>query len=126
MKNPFQLDTKAPLVFIKGQRKGYLQIATSEIITKYKNLPDYLLLAAKDWVTSLEGLGAKKVYWISLSEVVEHLHIHLYPRWSDTESKGIQLFEERNNSDLKQPNWTTEEEKKLYEWVSKWKAEQAY
>ena len=83
------------LVAIKGMRKGYVQLATCDVIETYEQLPLALLEAAKAWAVILEKHGAKRVYWMTLSEVVTHLHIHLYPRWADDALKGIPLFEER-------------------------------
>lgn len=104
--NPFLTNTDKALVAIKGERAGYIQIAASSEVTLYQDLPEEILIAAKNWAVELEKMGAKKVYWITLSEVVTHLHIHLYPRWTDNEAKGLPLFEKRNTAP--QPAWTTE------------------
>lgn len=106
MKSPFAIETDKPFVTIKGKRNGYIQLATSKLLTTYSELPNELLLAAKAWAQILETHGAKRVYWITLSEVVDHLHIHLYPRWSDTEPKGLDLFNLREAGP--QPEWTDE------------------
>jgi len=102
--NPFLTDTDRPLVAIRGLRGGYVQLASAQEITNYRALPQALFVAAQDWAARLEGLGARRVYWIPLSEVVRHLHIHLYPRWTDEEPQGLAVFEQRHASP--QPPWT--------------------
>lgn len=113
--NPFLTQTTKPFVVIKGARAGYIQLATSEEIIHYNQLPNELFQAAKTWAALLENQGAKRVYWLTLSEVVTHLHIHLYPRWSDDEPKGIPLFEDRNAPN--QPEWPTELKAELNKWA---------
>lgn len=112
---PFFSTTQSLLVAIKGARNGYVQLAPSAQITRYGDLPNELLLAAKDWAARLETLGAKRVYWITLSEAVTHLHIHLYPRWTDDEVKGVALFEDRCKPN--QPEWTPSVEDAFSQWA---------
>jgi diadenosine tetraphosphate (Ap4A) HIT family hydrolase len=118
VENPFANKTSKPFVAIKGCRAGYLQIAESREVTSYGELSLELLAASKNWANILQECGAKRVYWITLSEVVQHLHIHLYPRWSDEESKGIDLFQERNNPE--QPVWNDQLNKALQDWSNKY------
>ena len=115
MDNPFLSNTSQPLVALCGPRKGYLQIAPSQEITQYQDLPKSLFEAAQHWAIALEQLGAKRIYWITLSEAVPHLHIHLYPRWSEDEPKGLVLFEQRNT--MPQPLWTDPVEQALVTWA---------
>jgi diadenosine tetraphosphate (Ap4A) HIT family hydrolase len=95
MDSPFAIETDKPYVAIKGKRGGYIQLATAKPVTNWADMPDELLQLAKQWCATLQAHGAKKVYWIVLAEQVEHLHIHLYPRWSDDEPRGLELFEQR-------------------------------
>lgn len=113
--NPFLVETDKPFVAILGKRRGYVQITTRHEVTDYQHLPDGLLQAAKDWAIHLEALGAKKVYWMILSEVVTHLHVHLYPRWGDDEVKGPELFNQRNTDP--QPEWRDEDLIALKKWA---------
>jgi len=117
MQSPFVRSTEKKLVAIKGLRAGYLQIATPKEITHYAELPVELFDVARQWAAMLEEFGAKRIYWITLSEQVQHLHIHLYPRWNDEEAKGLDLFQQRDN--LQQPPWSTELEEILRLWVEK-------
>jgi len=113
--SPFLVETKKPLVAIRGERGGYVQLAPSREITNYADLPEGLFFAARAWAVELEKLGAKRVYWITLSEVVRHLHVHLYPRWSDDEARGIALFEQRESEP--QPEWTDALRKACHAWA---------
>lgn len=114
MSNPFLIDTDRLLVALCSLRGGYVQLAPAREVTRYRELPEELFLAARDWAARLEELGARRVYWITLSEVVRHLHIHLYPRWSDDEPKGLALFEQREA--LPQPAWSRETLAELKAW----------
>lgn len=114
MNHPFLIETTCPLVALAGARNGYIQLAPQvsglqEVVTGYQALSDdlaqHLFPAAHAWARILELHGAEKVYWITLAEVVTHLHIHLYPRWVEDTLKGIPLFEQREQPEL-QPMWT--------------------
>ncbi len=115
MQNPFLVETQQPLVGITGQRCGYIQLAPATETTHYGFLPQELFQAATDWAAILEAMGAKRVYWIMLSEVVSHLHLHLYPRWEETETKGLALFEQRDQPGQKK--WTNEAIFALNRWA---------
>ena len=112
------LTSDASLIALCGPRNGYLQLAPALCITTYAALPDAMVLAAKDWAVRLEALGARRVYWITLSEVVRRLHIHLYPRWSDEEPRGLALFEQREQPP--QPEWTAPVRAALADWRVCW------
>lgn len=117
--NPFQTQTDKPFVALTGKRCGYVQLAPAEETVHYNDLPDELFMAGKAWAGALENLGAKRVYWITLSEAVPHLHMHLYPRWLENEEKGLPLFEARNEPP--QPEWTDEAVHALHRWAAEWK-----
>lgn len=102
--NPFISQTHKPLVALKGERNGYIQLAPSQTIESFSGLPPELYMAAQAWAGILEAQGAPCVYWITLAEQVKHKHIHLYPRWPDDTDMGIALFEQRHSPS--QPVWT--------------------
>jgi hypothetical protein len=113
--SPFINQTSRSLIALCGKRDGYIQLATSQFIENYHELPASLHLAGLDWAKTLEALGAKRVYWFILSEQVRHLHIHLYPRWSDEEAdRGITLFEKRDT--FPQPEWSLSVTEALHDW----------
>jgi diadenosine tetraphosphate (Ap4A) HIT family hydrolase len=114
--NPFLYSTEAPLVALINGRNGYVQLAPSTEITQYAGLDEALFRAAKAWAEILESHGTERVYWITLSEVVRHLHIHLYPRWPEDTLKGLPLFEARNTGI--QPPWTGDLSKALATWAA--------
>lgn len=114
--NPFLMSgVQQPIVAILGKRKGYLMVAPAHDVQTYANLPDEVLLAAKAWALTLEQSGASRVYWIILSEVTRHLHIHVFPRWPEDSLTGVALFESRD-SDL-QPAWSASINHALKEWA---------
>jgi diadenosine tetraphosphate (Ap4A) HIT family hydrolase len=119
--NPFIHKTQLPLIALKGNRKGYLQLAPSEEITSFQQLSLQFFQAAQAWATHLEDLGAKRIYWITLSEVVPHLHIHLYPRWREDEPKGLALFEKRD--EMPQPLWPEDPFHEINQVLNRWARE---
>ena len=110
-----------PLVALKGQRNGYIMLAPSRETLHYADLDSDVLLAAKAWLTQLEQLGSPRAYWIVLSEVTPHLHIHLFPRWPQDTLSGLPLFESREN--LPQPQWTDEALSALKLWAAAYQVE---
>ncbi len=120
--NPFLAKpTDKPLVAICGKRNGYVMVAASHETLRYDDLPDDVLVAALAWAITLEGLGAEKVYWMTLSEVTPHLHIHLFPRWPEDTLKGIPLFESRDTSP--QPAWADTIRAALSQWAADYEIE---
>jgi diadenosine tetraphosphate (Ap4A) HIT family hydrolase len=115
--NPFDIETALPLVAIIGNRGGYIQLSPSHSVEGYIQLPLACLQAALAWATIVEAQPTiARCYWITLSEAVKQLHIHLYPRYGDeTEAVGIPLFEARNTQP--HPPWTAELKKALNQWA---------
>lgn len=107
--------TQSKFVVIKGRRCGYIQLASAEEIVNYSDLSPLLFLAAHEWMKALEKFGAKRVYFILLSEEVKHIHIHLYPRWEEQEAKGLDLFAQREQKN--QPIWSQEINSLLDKWA---------
>ncbi|MEB3288237.1 MAG: hypothetical protein VKJ04_12155 [Vampirovibrionales bacterium] len=122
-KSPFDVSCTEPFVALQGKRKGYIQLAPAKRITTYRQLPPRFFEAAQDWAACLEeSLASPRVYWITLSEEVPHLHVHLYPRWPQDEDKqdeqrGLPLFEARESSP--QPAWDALTKKALEEWAKR-------
>jgi hypothetical protein len=120
---PFNTSGQHSLVAMWGGRSGYLQVASAYSCTHYADLPAEVLLAARHWAATLQHLGAKRVYWVTLSEQVTHLHIHLYPRWCDDEpERGTALFDQRHH-ELAQPQaWPAPVLNALGAWARQWDA----
>lgn len=116
--NPFLIDTHLPLVAIQGQRAGYIQLASSKPSETYADLPETALIAAKDWAQKLETeFNSPRTYWITLSEAVRQLHIHLYPRWPEDTDKSLDLFNQRDTES--QPKWTPDLIEALQSWAER-------
>ena len=116
--NPFlAIAADRPMVALKGQRNGYIMLAPATEITTYADLPDELLETAKAWAAILEQSGSPRAYWITLSEVTRHLHIHLFPRWPEDTLSGVALFETRDKHP--QPVWTAEMDARLRVWAER-------
>lgn len=122
--NPLFLPTeeaaliKQPLVAKLGLRAGYVQLATTANQSRYSQWNELILKAALAWAQTLEAqpFNSPRVYWLTLSEEVRHLHIHLYPRWPEDNIKGLPLFEARN--ELAQPTWHTPLKQALSKWAN--------
>lgn len=106
------------MVAIKGKRNGYIMLAPAQEVTTYANLPDEIMLAAKDWAAWLEQAGSPRTYWAVWSEVTRHLHIHLFPRWPEDTLQGVALFETRDSEP--QPDWTPETLNQLTAWAERY------
>jgi diadenosine tetraphosphate (Ap4A) HIT family hydrolase len=117
--SPFAIETDLPFVALCGQRNGYIQLAPSQEQTRYLDVNPRLFLLAYHWCQELELLKAQKVYWLTLSEQVPHLHIHLYPRWFTHEPKGLVLFETREQAP--QPAWNQTTVNALKAWAEQFK-----
>jgi diadenosine tetraphosphate (Ap4A) HIT family hydrolase len=115
--NPFNIETNHSLIAIVGERGGYIQLSPSHQVEAYHQLPATCLEAALAWATLLEAQPTiARCYWITLSEAVKQLHIHLYPRYTDeVETVGINLFEARNSQP--QPPWETPLKVALSHWA---------
>jgi diadenosine tetraphosphate (Ap4A) HIT family hydrolase len=116
--SPFRVDTDKPVVGIPGKRQGYLMIASAREVFRYADIPDAVFSAARSWAVTVEELGAQRVYWIVLSEVTPHYHIHVFPRWPHDSGKGIPLFESRDSDP--QPAWEEPASACLERWAREW------
>lgn len=115
MHNPFlACSTDKNFIALKGLNKGYLQIAPAKFVNNFSDLNSNIFQIAHSWAQILEKLGAKKVYWITLSEALPHLHIHLFPRWEDQSIKGLDLFALREQCLW---SWNQETNNCLYVWA---------
>ncbi|MFM7469497.1 MAG: HIT family protein [Vampirovibrionales bacterium] len=121
--DPFRVSGEHPLstlVVLQGERGGYLQLAPAAPVTSYTDAPPELFLAAKAWASFLEREcpDIARVYWLTFSEVVPHLHIHLYPRYGTDTLTGTALFDARHTS--AQPSWTNLQQQGLSAWSLQW------
>jgi diadenosine tetraphosphate (Ap4A) HIT family hydrolase len=64
------------------------------LVCPHRHAPDWAALTDDEaadvgaWVArlsrALKGLGATRVYTMTLGHAVDHLHVHLVPRWPET------------------------------------------
>ena len=64
------------------------------LVTPRRHVPDFASLEAKEaaevgveihrWSAALKELGATRVYVATIGHDVDHLHVHLLPRWPET------------------------------------------
>lgn len=117
--SPFKTDTSHPLIAIIGKRAGYLQIASSQQGNQHSEVPSSLFLASQAWSAFLQTQEeVSKVYWLQFSEVVSHLHWHLYPRFVGDAFKGTDAFEKRHTPEACQA-WALHWQAGLYQWAER-------
>jgi hypothetical protein len=120
MKSPFKSEEKRPFVAIVGKRAGYVQIATSRETTQQAEVPLALFDACQAWSAFLQTQeNVAKVYWLQFSEVVEHLHWHLYPRFTHDTLKGTDAFNARHTSEAQVP-WDLHWQTALFQWANRY------
>lgn len=119
--SPFRVETDKAVVAVRCARRGYLMIASRQEVFRYADIPEAVFAAARAWAETLEALGAARVYWLVLSEVTPHYHVHVFPRWNDEEPRGIPLFESRDTSP--QPAWNLDTQAALEQWALKHQVE---
>jgi diadenosine tetraphosphate (Ap4A) HIT family hydrolase len=121
MISPFaQPSTLLPFVVIPGKRAGYIQLAPSQETNQHAEVPTQLFEAAQTWCAFLQTQqNVEKIYWLQFSEVVSHLHWHLYPRFEGDTLKGTAAFEARNDEGQHMP-WPTHWQEALKQWASRY------
>lgn len=120
MKSPFRTEEKRPFVAIVGKRAGYVQIATSRETSQHAAVPLALFDACQAWSAFLQSQEqVAKVYWLQFSEVVEHLHWHLYPRFSQDVLKGTDAFNARHTPEA-QMSWDLHWQAGLFQWAKRY------
>ena len=64
-------------------------------------------------------LGAERVYTVTISEVVRHLHIHVIPREENSDIKGLSLIEQATQQKIIRDRKFSEENLKLLREICK-------
>jgi len=69
---------------------GYLFVVSRRHVPGFSDLTDVeaesIGVAIARWSRALEAAGAEHVYVIRIGHGVDHLHVHLIPRWPETPS----------------------------------------
>ncbi|XVJ50933.1 MAG: hypothetical protein HEQ32_02120 [Vampirovibrio sp.] len=117
---PFHTDEPTLLVAMVGPRAGYLQIAPRVVTSEHAEVPPLLFQACQTWASFLQTQASvAKVYWLQWSEVVTHLHWHLYPRWVEDPLKGVEAFNARHDLTAQRP-WDLHWQMALYQWAERY------
>jgi len=70
---------------------GYLFVVPRRHVPGFSGLTDdeaeAVGVAISRWSRALEAVGAEHVYVLRIGHGVDHLHVHLVPRWPETPSK---------------------------------------
>ncbi|TWE10042.1 diadenosine tetraphosphate (Ap4A) HIT family hydrolase [Rudaeicoccus suwonensis] len=81
----FQCPVLAPATDIYA---GYLFVVPRRHVAGFSGLTDTeaaaVGLAIAHWSKALELAGAERVYVVRTGHAVDHLHVHLIPRWPET------------------------------------------
>ncbi|HHB1766207.1 TPA: HIT family protein [Bacillus cereus] len=77
---------------------------------KSDELLDLGLIIQKVSLFLKSELGAERVYTVTISEVVRHLHIHVIPREENSDIKGLSLIEQATQQKIIRDRKFSEEE----------------
>ncbi|WP_035207268.1 HIT family protein [Metabacillus indicus] len=87
--------THAP---INANILGYLYIEPVNHYENWADIPDETFLEITRLLKKIDvflrkELNAERVYSVTISEMVRHIHFHLIPRYSYSSKKGVDLIE---------------------------------
>lgn len=82
---------------LKYPIKGYFYIEFKRHVENWGDLSKQELHEYSEMIQILTGflttvLNVERVYTLSISEVVRHLHVHIIPRLKEDEDKGVNLI----------------------------------
>ncbi|AWD66031.1 diadenosine tetraphosphate hydrolase [Priestia megaterium] len=95
--------------------KGYFYIEFKRHIESWIQLTQKELKEYVDMLQSLEEfltheIQAERIYTVTISEAVRHLHIHIIPRMKDSQLRGVDLIKQATQQlDLAEANITEKE-----------------
>jgi diadenosine tetraphosphate (Ap4A) HIT family hydrolase len=116
--SPFTVETDCAFVAIPGKRAGYVQLAPARETHSHAEVPMRLFEAAQAWCAFMQTQASvQRMYWLQFSEVVAHLHWHLYPRFEGDTLKGPAAFEARNDEAQHMP-WPLHWQEALRQWAT--------
>lgn len=108
--NEFLVVSHGPL---ESQILGYLYIELKRHVENWYELLDEEMRAISNILRLIskilkKELNADRVYTVTISEEVKHLHIHVIPRINGKEVKGLTLIEQATKANERVKDITTE------------------
>jgi diadenosine tetraphosphate (Ap4A) HIT family hydrolase len=103
--------THGPLA---SQILGYMYIEPKRHVENWSDFTDQELLKVGPLIKRLESalkkeLNIERVYVVTISEAVRHLHFHIIPREKENAIKGIHLIEQATQQKVKTQTIINEE-----------------
>ncbi|MDQ0857201.1 HIT family protein [Bacillus sp. V2I10] len=104
---------------VASQVLGYLYIEPKRHVENWSEFTDQELSAVGPLIKKLEAavkkeLSVDRMYVVTISEAVRHLHFHLIPRLHDQEIKGLPLIEQATQQKTKESHKMTEQNLNLF------------
>lgn len=91
---------------IESQVLGYLYIEPKRHIEHWNELYEEEFLDLSRIIKNIENqlktyLNAERIYLVTISETVRHIHYHIIPRTKDYDLKGAPLIEQATTQNIK-------------------------
>ncbi|MCV9884484.1 HIT family protein [Metabacillus halosaccharovorans] len=92
---------------------GYLYIETKRHVENWFELNEHEMLEMSNMVKMLSSIlkkeiNAERVYTVTISEAIRHLHIHVIPRGENENVKGLKLIEKATQKKVDTKNELTQ------------------
>lgn len=104
---------------LASQVLGYLYIEPKRHVENWSDFTDQELTAVGPLIKKLEAavkmeLPVDRMYVVTISEAVRHIHFHLIPRLHDQEIKGLPLIEQATQQKTKESHKMNEQSLNLF------------
>ncbi|MGG0518671.1 HIT domain-containing protein [Priestia aryabhattai] len=99
---------------VASQILGYLILSPKRHLEAWSDMSEEELVEFPNLIKTLESLlikhvNAERVYTVTISEAVRHLHFHLIPRSNTEEVKGIDLIQQATQQKVQTNNYISPE-----------------
>ena len=100
---------------LSSQILGYMYLEPKRHVENWSEFTSEELAKVGPLIKRLEQalkmeLNINRVYVVTISEAVRHLHFHIIPREDSSEVKGLDLIEQATQQKVKTPTNITEEQ----------------